>query len=55
MIYFDEKSVNMVIFKDYIRARPKNRTLLDAPILKGPAIDKALSIKIDDLPELSVD
>ena len=49
IICFDDKSVNMKAFKDHIRVRPEDRTLLGAPILKGPAIDKALSIKIDDL------
>ena len=39
----------MVVFKDYIRVRPEDMALLSAPILKGPAIDKALSIKVDDL------
>ena len=39
----------MDVFKDYIRVRPEDMTLLDAPILKGLAIDKALFIKIDDL------
>ena len=48
-IFFEDKSVNMVVFKDYIRVRPEDMTLLGAPILKGPAIDKALSIKVSDL------
>ena len=40
---------NMEVFKDYIRVRPEDMKQLGAPILKGPAIDKALSIKVGDL------
>ena len=39
----------MEVFKDYIRVRSEDMTLLGVLILKGPAIDKALSIKVDDL------
>ena len=49
IICCDPKSVNMEIFKDCIRLRPENMTLLGSPILKGPAIDKVLFIKIDNL------
>ena len=38
IIYFDDKSVNMEVFKDYIREKPEDMTLLGAPSLKGPAI-----------------
>ena len=39
----------MKILKGYVRVRPEDMTLLRAPVLTGPAIDKALSIQIDDL------
>ena len=49
IICFDDKLANMEVFIDYIRVRPEDMTLLGASILEGPAIDKALSIKVDDL------
>ena len=49
IICFDDKSVDMEVFKDYTRVRSEDMTLLGAPILKGPAIDKTPSIKVDDL------
>ena len=45
MICFDEKLVNMEIFKDYIRVRSEDMTLLGAQNLKGSAIDQSASHK----------
>ena len=37
------------IFKDFKRIRKEDLTILGAPILKGPAVDKALADKISEL------
>ena len=37
------------VFKDFARVTKEEMTLLEAPILKGPALDRALQIKVDDL------
>ena len=37
------------IFKDFARVTKEEITLLGAPILKGPALDRALQIKVNDL------
>ena len=43
----DDKSINIEVFKDYIRGIPDDMILLGSSVLKGPGIDTALSTKID--------
>ena len=37
------------VFKDFARVTKEEMTLLGASILQGPALDRALQIKVDDL------
>ena len=37
------------VFKDFARVTKEEMTLLGAPILQGPALDRALQIEVDDL------
>ena len=39
----------MKVFKEFIRIPDEEMTLLGAPLLQGPAVDKALTTKVDDL------
>ena len=49
VISFDDTITNKTIFKEFIHTKPADMTLLGAPVLKGSAIDRALTAKIDDL------
>ena len=40
---------NIDTFRDFRRVAPQHMTLLEAPVLKGPAVDCALQHKVDDL------
>ena len=40
---------SMEFFNEFIRISKEEMTLLGAPILQGPALDKALKTKVDDL------
>ena len=39
----------MHVFKDFIRVPKDQMTLLDAPISRGPALDKVVLEKVDDI------